>query len=222
LPLLFEPIAFAAVSTLQKFSMQANELIKQAHPDYPVMPLIASRWSPRAYSSRPVEAEKLQRIFEAARWSASSGNLQPWYFLLGYKGDSVFENIVGSLVEFNRLWALEAPVLALAIAKTTNSRGDFNATHAYDLGQAVAILSLQAMHEGVFTHQMAGFNVSEVTRLLEIPEGYKVLIVFTLGYLGNAELLHPNLHKLEISPRLRRPTAETVFTGSFGHKADFL
>jgi len=222
LPVLIELIAFAAVLTLQKFSMQPNEMIKQANPDYPVLPLIASRWSPRAYSSKPVEAEKLQRIFEAARWSASSSNLQPWYFLLGYKRDTVFENIAGSLVEFNKLWALEAPILVLAIAKTTSSRGEFNATHAYDLGQAVAMLSLQAMYEGVYTHQMAGFNASEVTRSLEIPEDYKVLVVFALGYLGNAELLHPNLRKLEISPRTRRSASETVFTGSFGHKADFL
>jgi len=49
-----------------------------------------------------------------------------------------------------------------------------------------------------------------------------VMTVFTLGYLGNEEGLHPNLQKLELSPRNRRPVGESVFTGSFGQKAFFL
>jgi nitroreductase len=202
--------------------MQDIESIKQPALDYPVHPLIASRWSPRAYDTRPVEREKLQRIFEAARWAASSNNLQPWYFLVGIKGDEVFNKIVETLVEFNRLWAINAPVLALAIAKTTNQKGELNRSYAYDLGQSVAMLSLQAMAEGVYTHQMGGFDSAAATASLKIPEDYTVLVAFTLGYKGDAGILHPNLHKLEISPRSRRHAGESVFTGSFGHKADFL
>jgi nitroreductase len=202
--------------------MQNFELIKQAVLEYPVHPLIASRWSPRAYDPKPVEPEKLQRIFEAARWSASSSNLQPWYFLVGFKGDEVYGKIFGTLVEFNRLWAGNAPVLALAIAKTTNPRGDLNSAHAYDLGQAIATLSLQASCEGVYIHQMGGLDASAAVRLLGIPDEYTVLVAFTLGYRGDENILPPNLQKLETSPRIRRPVAESVFTGSFGHKADFL
>jgi len=202
--------------------MQNIELIKQADLDYPVHPLITSRWSPRAYSPKPVEPEKLQRIFEAARWTASSNNLQPWYFMVGLKGDKVFEKIAASLVEFNQLWATNAPVLVLAIAKTTNSRGDINSAYAYDLGQSVATLSLQAMHEGIYTHQMGGFNASAAVGALEIPDEYTVLVVFALGYRGDVELLHPNLQKFELSHRTRRSAGESVFTGSFGHRADFL
>jgi len=202
--------------------MQNIELIKQAVLEYPVHPLIASRWSPRAYDPKPVEPEKLQRIFEAARWSASSGNLQPWYFLVGFKGDEVYEKIFETLVEFNRLWVGNSPLLTLAIAKTTNSRGDLNNAHAYDLGQAMATLSLQASYEEVYVHQMGGFDASAAMRLLEIPDEYTVLVAFTLGYRGNENILPPNLQKLEISPRSRRSVGESVFTGSFGHKADFL
>jgi len=202
--------------------MQNIETIKQPTLDYPVHPLIASRWSPRAYDSRPLEMEKLQRIFEAARWAASSNNLQPWYFLLGFKGDDVYQKIFGTLVEFNQLWVVNAPVLAVAIAKTTNARGDQNKSYAYDLGQAVATLSLQAMAEGVYAHQMGGLDASAAELALDIPADYKVLVAFTLGYPGDAEILPLNLQKLEMSPRTRRSVGESVFTGSFGHKADFL
>jgi len=202
--------------------MQNIETIKQPSLDYPVHPLIASRWSPRAYDSRPVEKEKLQRIFEAARWAASSSNIQPWYFLIGFKNDEVYQKIFGTLVEFNQLWVVNAPVLAVAIAKTTNPRGDQNKSYAYDLGQAVATLSLQAMAEGVYAHQMGGLDASAAELALDIPADYKVLVAFTLGYPGDAEILPLNLQKLEMSPRTRRSVGESVFTGSFGHKADFL
>lgn len=202
--------------------MNTSESIKQPVTDYPVLPVIASRWSPRAYDSKPIEKEKLQRIFEAARWTASSNNLQPWYFLVGLKGDEVYKKITATLVEFNQLWAVNAPVLVLAIAKTTNSGGDQNRSFSYDLGQAVTTLSLQAISEGIYTHQMGGFDASAAELAFEVPGEYKVLVVFTLGYLGDAGMLHPNLQKLEMSPRSRRPVAETVFTGSFGHQADFL
>jgi nitroreductase len=202
--------------------MYKTNSIKAPLTDYAIHPLIASRWSPRAYDLRAIENEKLQRIFEAARWTASSNNLQPWYFLVGLKGDDVYQKILDSLVEFNKLWSVNAPVLVLAIAKTTNTKGEVNQSFSYDLGQAVALLSLQAMAEGIYSHQMGGFDASEAKLALEIPEDYKILVVFTLGYLGDAGILHPNLQKIEMSPRSRRPVSESVFTGSFGHKADFL
>ena len=202
--------------------MSTIETIKQAASDYTIHPLVASRWSPRAYSLKPIETDKLQRIFEAARWAASANNLQPWHFLVGFKGDNVYNKIFATLVEFNQLWATNAPVLVLAIGKTSNLKGEPNKSCSYDLGQAVATLSLQAMHEGIYAHQMGGFNATEAAILLEIPADFEILVAFTLGYLGEAELLHPNLLKLETSPRTRRPIGESVFTGSFGHSADFL
>jgi len=202
--------------------MQNIELIKQAELEYEVHPIIASRWSPRAYDTRPVEPVKLQRIFEAARWAASSSNLQPWYFLVGMKGDEAYEKIFETLVEFNQLWAVNAPLLVLAISKTTNQRGEPNKSYAYDLGQAVATLSLQAIAEGIYTHQMGGFDATKAAGLFEIPEDYKALVVFALGYMGDHGELHHKLQKLELSPRIRRSTREFVFTGSFGHTADFI
>jgi len=202
--------------------MNEIEKIKEPQLDYQIHPIIVSRWSPRAYDPKPVEPEKLQRIFEAARWSASASNMQPWYFLVGYKGDKVYNSIFDSLVEFNKLWVVNAPVLVLAITRTDNPKGEANNFAAYDLGQAVATLSLQATEEGIYAHQMGGFDSQAAARSLEIPKSYKVMVALTLGYRGEAGILHPNLLKLEQIPRTRRPAAESVFTGSFGQKADFL
>ncbi len=198
--------------------------IKIAKPDYSVMPLIAERWSPRAFDGRDVEKEKLQRIFEAARWAPSSSNEQPWRFIVGFKGDKTYENIFSTLVEFNQLWAGSAPILFLAIAKTSSAKNPEkeNKAATYDLGQAMAYLTLQAMHEGLYVHQMGGFDAAKAAELFELPQDYKVVTANTIGYLGNPDLLHPNLQSMELSPRERKPTNELVFDEAFGQPANFL
>ena len=83
--------------------------------DHPVHDLIAARWSPYAFSDRPVAKEDLLSLFEAARWAPSSYNEQPWSYLLATKDEPrEFERMLSCLVEGNQVWAKAAPVLALA------------------------------------------------------------------------------------------------------------
>lgn len=88
-------------------------MAKKIKSDFPINTLSANRWSPRAFTDKAIEKEKLQSIMEAARWSASAFNAQPWRFLIGYKGDENYQKIFNSLIEFNQLWAAKAPVLIL-------------------------------------------------------------------------------------------------------------
>ena len=60
---------------------------KPANTDHPIHDLIRRRWSPRAFAARPVEAEKLASLFEAARWAPSSFNGQPWHYIVATKDD---------------------------------------------------------------------------------------------------------------------------------------
>lgn len=194
------------------------------YPDltHEIHPVLASRWSPRAYSDQPVEKEKLQRMVEAARWTPSSRNLQPWCFMFGFKGDTVYNVIFNSMVEFNQLWVKTAPVMALAIGITHDEQGKVNNSYVYDLGQAMAMLTVQATSDGLYIHQIGGFDHETVSSALAIPAANSVVSAFTVGYLGNPEILHPNLLRLEISPRSRKPLATFVFDGHFGSKASFL
>ncbi|MFI5337966.1 MAG: nitroreductase family protein [Opitutales bacterium] len=94
---------------------------KQATPDHPIQPLIARRWSPYAFADRPVSDDDLRSIFEAARWSASSYNEQPWRYIVATKARPAdFERLLSCLVEGNQVWARAAPVLALR--STSRSR----------------------------------------------------------------------------------------------------
>ena len=49
-----------------------SELLEKPAPtDSPIHELLRRRWSPRAFSDRPVEPEKLRSLLEAARWAPS-------------------------------------------------------------------------------------------------------------------------------------------------------
>ena len=115
---------------------------KIAETQAPIHELIGRRWSPRAFSDRPVEPDKLLSLFEAARWASSASNEQPWAFLVASQQDPKnFEALAGVLVEFNRSWAGKAPVLILTLAHTQYEKDGRPNRHAfYDLGQAAANL----------------------------------------------------------------------------------
>jgi nitroreductase len=66
--------------------------------------LIAERWSPYAFADRPVPAEDLRSLFEAARWAASSYNEQPWSYLVATRAEpEQYERVHSCLVEGNTL-----------------------------------------------------------------------------------------------------------------------
>ncbi len=173
---------------------------------------ILKRWSPRAFDSRPLEEEKLLNVLEAGRWAASAYNEQPWRFVVGKKGEAKYEKIANSLIEWNRQWAGKAPVLILNLAKKTfRHNGKPNATALYDLGQAVAAMALEAVHQGLVSHQMSGFDAEKATKALGISSDFQAVSVMALGYAGNMENLPDDLRQTEMSARERKPLEDLLF-----------
>lgn len=192
---------------------------KQAKTDFPIHPLLTSRWSPRAFNGEPVEKEKLQRLFEAARWAPSASNEQPWSFIVGLSGDETYRMIFETLVEFNQLWAKTAPVLVVSVGRKLSVKtGKPNQSFTYDVGQSVAHLSFQAMHEGLYVHQMGGFDAKKIAKLFQIEEDFEALTVFSIGYMGDYKVLHPNLQESELAERQRKCQDDFVFSNKFGQK----
>ena len=53
---------------------------------------IKNRWSPRAFSDKPVTDEIINLLFEAARRAPSSQNKQPWnYYFVRRENQNVFD-----------------------------------------------------------------------------------------------------------------------------------
>ena len=209
---------------------EVNQL-KQAPPLEGLLPALRTRWSPRSFSSRAVSAEDLHRVFEAARWAASSSNEQPWQYLVGVRDASnpdsphhlVHEKIFSTLVGFNKQWAGSAPVLILGLARGTFAHnGKPNAYAFHDLGAASSYLTLQAAELGISTHQMAGYEHDLARQVFAIPAEYVLGSVIALGYQDEPAALHnEEMIAREIAPRTRKPLNEFVFS-SLGDAAAFL
>ena len=195
-------------------TLSAHEVnkLKHAPPVEGVIPIIHTRWSPRSFADREVSGDDLHKVFEAARWAASSYNEQPWRFFVGRRSSSTYEKILWSLMEFNQAWAKSAPVLILGVARTRLSHNNSpNRVALYDLGAAASYLTLQAAALGLSTHQMAGFSEPAARQAFDISDEYILGAVIALGYQGEPSALpHEQMRAQEISPRSRKRFDEFV------------
>jgi nitroreductase len=196
---------------------------KPAPSDFPVHELIRERWSPRAFADKPVPKEVLRSIFEAARWAPSSSNEQPWAYLVASKDEKdSFEKILSVLVEFNAAWAKSAPALAIAVAHLVFAKNNApNRNAQYDTGAATALLSVEATAHGLAVHQMAGFDPEKARQVFGIPPRWEAIAAIAIGYPGDPDSLPQPLKDRELAPRTRKPIAEFVMHGHWGHTASF-
>ncbi len=192
--------------------------------EYPVQDVIKNRWSPRAFSDKPVPPEVLRSLFEAARWAPSSNNEQPWAFLVATKDDTEnFEKSLGALVEFNANWAKKAPVLVIAVAELAFAKNKApNRNAQYDVGAASLQLALEATARGLVVHQMAGFDPETAKEAYDIPQGWEPIAAMAIGYPGDASSLPEPYQTREKAPRTRKPIREFVMSGQWGHTAEFV
>jgi nitroreductase len=191
---------------------------KLANSQYPIHQLLQQRWSPLAFSKQQIEAETLCSLLEAARWTASSYNQQPWNFIVAtQENPEEFSRLLSCLVEANQVWAQNAPVLMISVAKLDFEKNGQPNRHAfYDVGAAVCSLTIQATSLGLFVHQMAGFDISKARQMYSIPEGYEAVSAIAIGYPGDPQALPEQYQQREFAPRQRQPQQAFVFTGTWG------
>lgn len=180
---------------------------RDANPDYPIHPLLVARHSPYAFDpARPVDAATVHALFEAARWTMSSYNAQPWRYIVGIKGDGTdtWEKVHACLVEGNQPWAKNAPVLALGLAKTTfDHNGKPNKAAEHDLGAASAFLTVEAVSRGLCVHQMIGIEPEKVVATFALGADIKPLTGLAIGYLGEPGLIPEAYAARDRNPRAR-------------------
>lgn len=182
--------------------------------------LLIERWSPRAWDDQHVLGQDdLHLLLEAARWAPSSGNSQPWSFIVGLRGDATFASFYEHLSRGNKAWADRASALIVAI-RQVESGPDHELPWAgysqYDLGQAAAHLTVQAHALGLHVHQFAGFDHAAVQEAFGVPAHWEVTTGIAIGVLGDPSVLDEATRAKDEAPRTRRPLQEFVFTGRWG------
>jgi nitroreductase len=192
-------------------------LNKPAITQAPIIDVIASRWSGRAYdTNKAVSSEQIISMLEAARWAPSCFGDEPWRFIVMDKNNNAaaWEKAFDCLVPGNQAWAKDAPVLMLICANTLfNHNQKLNRWGAYDTGAAAVSLCLQATSMGLMTHQMGGFDGEKARDMFSIPEQYQMMSMLSVGYAADVDSLSEELKERELAPRKRRVLSELFYDG---------
>ena len=143
------------------------------------------------------------KLFDAARWAASSYNEQPWRFIYAAKSnEKTYKKLWDCLNSFNQNWAEGAPVLMLNLAKNYFAKDHAPNYHAiHDLGLAMGNLSIQASKMDIMVHQMAGFNRELAQDHFDLHDGFEPVTMVAMGYTDEVS-----------TDRDRKPVSEIAFS----------
>jgi nitroreductase len=147
-------------------------------------PLLAARWSPTSFDpEHDIAGDELESLLEAARWAPSAGNSQPWAFIVGVRGDETHARLVARLAGSTAAWAPSASVLIANLAHrfVEDTDWEYSEFSLYDLGQAVAHLSLQAAALGLSVRQFRAFRREALAAEFAVPPHWEVTTMAAIG-----------------------------------------
>ncbi|WP_273690499.1 nitroreductase family protein [Ketogulonicigenium vulgare] len=179
----------------------------------PILPVLAERWSPRAFNSAALPLSRIASALEAGRWAPSASNRQPWRIYAASKSDSPegFAKLLSFLVPFNATWAAEASILIIGAAQIENDEGKPQPGALYDLGLYMGNFATQIAADGLHLHQMTGIDVDAATKGLDMPAGWQAVFAGAIGEFGDIAALPEKLAAREVEPRSRKPLSEIFF-----------
>jgi nitroreductase len=185
--------------------------------NHPIDALLTQRFSPYVFDpERSVERAELASLFEAARWTMSCYNEQPWRYIVGVRDrdPETWDEVLGVLVESNQVWARNAPVLALGVIQLNFERnGEPNPVARHDLGAASANLTVEASSRGLFVHQMLGILPDKARAVFDLPDSLEAVTGIAIGHLGDPAGADPELAARDQRARERRPVREFIIRG---------
>lgn len=182
-----------------------------APTEAPILDVLAERWSTRVYDAHAMLDEAaLQSALEAARWTPSANNTQPWRFIVARRGTPEFQTVHSALRGFNQSWTAAASALVVFVAETETEDGSPLRMAAYDLGQAAAHFTVQAHASGLHTHQMGGFDAQAVSAAFGLEARFAPLTVMSVGSLGDIDQVDDELRERELATRTRHAVSELV------------
>jgi nitroreductase len=168
-------------------------------------PLLASRQSPTEFDpSHRLAAEDVGALLEAARWAPSAGNSQPWAFIVGVRGDETHARLVRYLTGSSSPWASQASLLVVNLAHryVEDTDWEYSEFALYDLGQAVAHMTLQAQAAGLSARQFRAFDRAGLEAEFAVPDHWEAT---TMAAYGRASGPHTR------PARERRPLSDLVW-----------
>lgn len=146
--------------------------------------LLQGRFSPLTFDSdHELVPAQVNLLLDAARWAPSAGNSQPWAFFIALRGSAEHHMLVRHLAASSSRWAPDASALVVNIAHRYIDDSDvqYSEFADYDLGQAVAHMTLQAQAMGLVCRQFRAFNLDALTSSLGVEPGWQILSMVAIG-----------------------------------------
>ncbi len=144
-----------------------------------VIEAIQKRYSCRTYQDKPVEQEKLDQIFEAARQAPSAKNLQDWRFVV-VTDKKIKQQVAGCTNHQDAFGLAGAIIAACSVCGETMKCGQRIAP--IDVSIALEHIALMATELGLATCWIGSFDAEKVRQVLEIPEDVAIIELMALGY----------------------------------------
>jgi nitroreductase len=180
-----------------------------------IAPVLAERWSPRAYDTNyEISAEDLTSILEAGRWAPSANNLQPWRFSVVTRGEELHKAIVEqAMAGFNAAWVPNASKVIFISVPTVNQDGNPYPIAWFDAGLAAQNMMIQAEALGLSSHPISGYKHDVASVLLGLEEGRTSIAAIVLGKKIDPSNLEGPAQEREVAPRTRLSLDEIVLHG---------
>ena len=146
--------------------------------------IIKKRRSVRKYLKKEVPDVLLEKIFEATRFAPSTGNYQPWEFIVVRNEDTKKDLVAAA---FDQKWMLEAPVFIVACINMRLAAAVYGERGArlygiQSVAAAIENMLLTAESLKLATCWVGAFSEVIAARLLECPEYVRPCAIITLGY----------------------------------------
>jgi nitroreductase len=139
---------------------------------------IRARRNVRQFEERPIPADDLDRILEAARRTPSSTNQQAWDFVLVTERER--------LRELAKTWRFAAHVgtsaATIALVMPASDERDVRDTLEYDLGQATMSIMFAAADLGIGSGHASVGDQALARRVLGLPDDRECAWLVALGY----------------------------------------
>ena len=144
-----------------------------------VLEAIRKRYSCRAYQDRPIEQEKLDSIFEAARLAPSAKNLQDWRFVV--VTDKENKRRLAEAAN-NQKFLENAGAIIIACSNSSEVMRCGQAVGPIDVAIALEHIALQATDLGLATCWIGSFYPEKVRPIVGIPENIAIIELMAVGY----------------------------------------
>jgi nitroreductase len=147
--------------------------------DMTVFEAIKRRYSCRAYVNKPIEKEKLDQIFEAARQAPSAKNLQDWRFVV-VTDRKIKQQVADCTNHPQAFGQAGAMIAACSICGEKMRCGQ--AIAPIDIAIALEHIALMATDLGLATCWIGSFDPQKVRQVLGIPENAAIIELMAMGY----------------------------------------